>query len=150
MQPVSYQAPPPLGSGGAEPTVNLLRFAWDTNMAKLGTFVGLMGMLIVASVFAGAAYFGVAILQGFNFLRPTPIGPTDLLWAQLAGVLAGAVLVAPVTAGVYGVVLRILRYKTDPMSGFYAAGHYFQPAAGRHNIWEIVVHAAPDQWPDQR
>lgn len=108
----------------------MLRYAWDTVMARLGTFVGLTTILVLGTLAWMVTYVAVAMMQGVNFLQPKPLGPTDLLVAQLVGALVGAVIVAPLTAGVYGVIFKILRHQPDPMSGLSAATKYFLPAAG--------------------
>lgn len=140
----AFGTEPPILSNAPnnEPTVRLLRYSWDLVMARLGTFVGLMAMLLFATVLSAVAYFGVAILQGFNFLQPKPLGPTDLLAAQLAGVLAGAAIVAPVTVGIYGVIFKLLRHEPDPLSGLSAAGKYFIPAATVHIVTGLLTTAS--------
>lgn len=135
--------PPILSNAPAnEPTVRLLRYAWDLVMARLGMFVGLMALLLFVSLLAGVAYFGVAILEGFNFFQPKPLGPSDLLGPQLAAVVAGAFTIAPVTAGIYGVIFKLLRHEPDPMNGLSAAGRYFLPAAAIHIVTGLLTTAS--------
>ncbi len=129
MQAFGTEPPVLSNAPNNEPTVRLLRYAWDLVMARLGTFVGLMAILMFGALAIFVTYIGVAIFQGFNFLQPKPVGPTDMLVAQMAATLAGALIMAPLTAGVYGVVFKVLRHETDPMSGMSAATRYFIPAA---------------------
>ena len=131
MQPVSYLTPPPVNSRAPEPTVALLRFAWDTVMARLGFFVVLSAIAIVAGLFSLGIHLGAAYLLGINFLRPK--GTIDeLLTLQALSVAVGALIVAPVTAGYLGVVFKVLRHEPDEMKGFSAASRFFIPAASAH------------------
>jgi len=120
---------PPILSNvpSTEPTVELLRYSWNLVMARLGTFVGLTAILMCGGVFVVVVYVAAMFMMGINFMKPAP-APTDLLGPQLALAVATAIFVAPLSAGFYGVVFKILRHEADPMKGFSAAGKYFLPA----------------------
>jgi hypothetical protein len=127
--------------------VALLRYSWDLEMARLGTFVGLTAILLCAGVLVLAIYVAAMVMMGISFVQPRPMGPTDLLWPQLAIAVATAVFIAPATAGVYGVVFKILRHEPDPMSGFFpAAVKYFLPAMAVQLVVSLLSIASMILW----
>ena len=130
-----------------EPSVSMLQYAWNVAMSRLGTFVVLSVLALVATV----ATFGVSLIvasllgvhtvghHGHTGPIQVSVGtggsqPGDPWSVQIISVLIQAFVIGPILAGIYGVIFQLLRWDPDYIKGFSAFSRRYLPVAGSQLI----------------
>lgn len=134
-------------AGVGEPRVVLLQYAWNVVMSRLGTFVGLSFLAMVATAATFGVSLGVAALLGVQTVHHTvrsgPITITtgtggansgDSLAVQIISVLIQAFVIGPIVAGLYGVIFQLLRWDPEYIKGFSAFSKRYLPIVGTQLI----------------
>ncbi len=133
-------------AGEGRPRVVLLQYAWNVVMSRLGTFVGLSFLALVATAATFGVSLAVASLLGVHTVHHTvrsgPItfttgtgGTTgDTIGVQIISVLIQAFVIGPILAGLYGVIFQLLRWDPDYIKGFSAFSKRYLPVVGSQLI----------------
>lgn len=99
------------------PKMDLLTYAWRYVLARVWLFAGFSGLALASSV---ASFFvGQVLLHSFGFHTNSHLmRAADFLAGGVVDVAAYSLIVAPIFAGIYGIVFRMFDGDPEPVKGF--------------------------------